>query len=346
MASTRSRLTNFIVRILCRFFLGPNKSVTEVRDSIARFNRFSKGKTGQGIDLEEIDDPVKGRWLHNTANDSGKVILYLHGGAFILRIPDAHSAMVSRLCKHLGASAFLPWYRLAPEHRFPAAPDDCLAAYQYLLERYSPENIFIMGDSAGGNLTLVMLNYIKQKQLPMPRAAVALSPITDFLQISSTWLMHTWHEPLFVIHPATSPQRYYLNEADLTHPLASPIYADLSGLPPVLLVAGGVEALRDDSVSYVREAIEDGVDAQVHIWEGQPHVHQLMDFLPEAKLAEQELFKWLESLPPLGTPVDKDKAWRKAVTLFNRRAVVGTLNRMTNGEQVDNLIRWGEKVEK
>ena len=117
--------------------------------------------------------------------------------------------MVSRLCAATGASAFMPWYRLAPEHPFPAAPEDCLAAYRYLLQTCPPEQIFIMGDSAGGNLTLSLLNLIKREQLPMPRGAVGLSPITDFGQVSSTWMMHEWIEPMFTVQAAVAPQGYY-----------------------------------------------------------------------------------------------------------------------------------------
>lgn len=336
MASTRSKILVFILRILSRLMFNPNKSVDDIRGAIARVDRFKQGKTGKGILVEALDSPLPGRWLRNTVNDSGKVILYLHGGAFMLRLPESHAAMVSRLCRGVGASAFLPWYRLAPEDQFPAAPVDCLAAYRYLLEQFTPENIFIMGDSAGANLTLATLNYIKRESLPMPRAAVALSPITDFLQISSTWLMHTWIEPMYNIQAAVSPQEHYLQGKNLMNPLASPIYGNLSGLPPVLLVTGGVEALRDDSVAYVRKAIESGVDAQVHIWQGQPHVHTLMDFLPESPLAEKEIFAWLKGLPALGASIDSEQNWRKAVTLFNRRPFFGVLKRKSNGDQIFN----------
>lgn len=146
--------------------------------------------------------------------------------------------------------------------------------------------------------------------------------------------MHTWVEPLFPVQAAVAPQQHYLEGKNLTDVLASPIYGDLAGLPPLLLVVGGVEALRDDSVGYVRKAVEAGVPARWHIWQGMPHVHMLMPFLPEAALAERELFAWLDGVAELKRSDSGEPAWRDAVTLFNRRPVTGTLRRSTNSEHV------------
>ena len=292
-------------------------------------------KLEPGVSAEEVQTPVPGRWLSNHQGSDERVLLYLHGGAFVLRLPEGHSEMVSRLCAGMGVSAFMPWYRLAPEHPFPAALDDCLAAYQHLLERHSADNVIVMGDSAGASLTLSLLNRLKQEKLPMPRAAVALSPITDFAQVSATWLLNTRFEPLARVQPFVAPQRHYLRGENLVNPLASPIYGDLAGLPPVLLVCGGNEALRDDSIGYVRKAIAAGVDARVHLWHGMAHVHTLKASLPETPLTEAAVFKWLAECQ--STP-DSLSRWRNAVALYNLRPMTGRLLVTTNGDEIASFL--------
>ncbi|NIB38886.1 alpha/beta hydrolase [Pseudomaricurvus alkylphenolicus] len=333
MASLRSKLTNTLVRVFMR--LRPTSG--SLQDFCRQYDRLDarkRGKLAPGVTRREINDPLNGRWLEHANSDRQKVILYLHGGAFIMRLPESHSQMVSRLCDLSGRSAFLPWYRLAPDHPFPAALEDCLAAYQYLLRNHSPDQIVVMGDSAGANLTLCLLNMIKQKQLPMPSAAVALSPITDFSQISATWMMHSWRDPMFPIQSLVSPQQHYLQGEHLRDALASPVFGDLKQLPPTLLVVGGDEALRDDSLVYTHKALEAGVDIQLHIWQGMPHVHMLMDFLPEAALAEKAVVRWLAELPR--RPQAALSAWRHAVHLFNRKPISGQLQHQINGEAVYN----------
>jgi monoterpene epsilon-lactone hydrolase len=334
MASIRSRFVNLTTRIITRLTFKPGTTPQDFRRMIAGYDRRKAGKVAADVVLEEINEPVEGRWLRNSSGDSGRVILYLHGGAFIIRMPESYAEMVSRLCKGIGASAFMPWYRLAPEHPFPAAAEDSFKAYQYLLKTHAPDQIVVMGDSAGGNLTLSLLNLVKQRGLPFPRAAVALSPITDFAEISSTWLMNKRLDPLFAMKPYALPQLHYLRGKHILDPAASPIYGDLEGLPPLLVVVGGVEALRDDGVGYVRKAVAAGVAAQVHIWQGMPHVHTLTNMLPEQRLAEAEIFHWFESLPASSERNSIDRLWPSAVILFNRRPLSGKLERFTNGQQV------------
>lgn len=333
MASIRSKLLNSVMRMGMRFLMRREVSVMQFRHFIARADRRQTGRLAPCISLEEQDSPFHGRWLRNSNCKSGKVIMYLHGGAFIVRMPELHSTMVSRLCHQIGASAFMPWYRLAPEHPFPAAPQDALAAYRYLLETHRPEDILLMGDSAGGTLTLALLNLIKAEGLANPVAAVAFSPPVDFAQISATWLMHSWTEPLYALQPVVSPQAHYLNCTNYTDPIASPIYGDLHGLPPVLLLVGGVEALRDDALGYARVASVSNTPVTLHIWQGMPHVHMLMDFLPETALAEQEVVKWLQAKLRLTADQPSDTtSLRDSVILFNRQAITGRLSRRSNSD--------------
>ncbi len=332
MASLRSKLLNTATRFASRLLFRPREDVTGFRKMFARTDRRRAGALAAGICTEEQEMPVAGRWLHNGDGAPDKVILYLHGGAFILRLPESHTAMVSLLCRELGASAFLPWYRLAPEHPFPAAPEDCLAAYRYLLESHAPGDIVVMGDSAGGNLTLSLLNQLKREGLPQPAAAVALSPPLDFAQISATWLLHRWTDPMYVVQPAVAPQRYYLNADQLTDPIASPVYGDLAGLPPVLLLVGSVEALRDDVMGYARAATLARTPVQVHVWGGMPHVHMLQPFLPETALARERVCDWVQCALRGEFAGSGPSCLKDVVILFNRRPLLGGVSRFSNSD--------------
>ncbi len=195
MPSARSQAVNFFTRIAYR----KQRVVTEYRPRYARMDDRVRVPLPAQLTIDKQADPIQGRWTRN-ADAARRVILYLHGGAFILRLPNTHTAFAAQFCAELGASAFLPWYRLAPEHPFPAAPEDCFAAYRLLLDAgYRPNDIVLMGDSAGGNLALSSLHLIRRAGLPCPAAAVAFSPITDFAEISATWRLNRWRDPMYVV---------------------------------------------------------------------------------------------------------------------------------------------------
>ncbi len=324
MPSVRSRALNFLTRIATRIAYRKPREVTEYRPRYAQRDARARVSLPPGLVIEEQVDPIAGRWIRNAASPR-KVILYLHGGAFVLRLPNTHTAFAAGFCADLAASAFLPWYRLAPEHPFPAAPEDCLAAYRHLLAGgYRASDIVLMGDSAGGNLVLSLLHLIGRAELPRPRAAAVFSPITDFAQISATWRLNQWRDPMYVVQGAVSPQRHYLQGANPLDPVASPYYGELRGFPPVLIVVGSVEALLDDATSFVKKAVEAGVSARVQIWKGMPHAFLLYDFLPETALARRAVVGWLQE-------VAADKAsHRSCVEVLDRTALTGRLRRETN----------------
>ncbi len=329
MPSARSQAVNFFTRIATRIAYRKQSVVTEYRPRYARMDDRVRVPLPAQLTIDEQADPIQGRWIRN-ADAARRVILYLHGGAFILRLPNTHTAFAAQFCAELGASAFLPWYRLAPEHPFPAAPEDCFAAYRFLLDAgYRPNDIVLMGDSAGGNLALSSLHLIRRAGLPCPAAAVAFSPITDFAEISATWRLNRWRDPMYVVQGAVQPQRHYLQGASPVDPIASPYYGDLAGFPPILLVVGGVEALLDDSVSFVKKAVEAGVAAKVQIWKGMPHVFLLYGFLPETALARRAVVAWIGAV--LGEQTLGIKAPHKScVEVFDRAAFTGRLRRETN----------------
>ena len=329
MPSIRSKLLNFTTRQMMRFIFRREKPVESYRAVFARLD--PKRPLPSGIDVADVDGPVTGRWLKNSASNSPQTILYLHGGAFSMRLLNGHSAMVSDFCAKSGASAFMPFYRLAPEHAFPAAPDDCLAAYRWLLdEGRRPDDIVIMGDSAGASLSLVLLHLIKRERWPMPRGVIALSPITDAAQISATWRQNRHLDPMYVVQAHVNPARWYFAGQHPMNPAISPYYGDFSGFPPFYLMVGGVEALLDDSIGMVRKAVESGIPAKVQVWCGMPHVFPLISLLPEAGLAVQEIVKWLALLRAPQVPMAKEDLYKSCVEWIDLQPVFHRLTRETN----------------
>ena len=226
------------------------------------------------------------QWIGADNADTGRVILYLPGGAYVIRSPNVHTGMVSRLCSLTGARALMAFYRLAPEHPFPACLDDALLAYQWLLDQgIAAENIAIAGDSAGGGLTLSTLLALKQNGMPMPACAYMLSPLLDVTdQAPSRWKNARSDSALPAANErAVNPRPLYLGDNDPSDPIVSPINGDFSGLPPLYIQVSDSEMLLDDSLRLARRGHTYDVEVKVDIFRKVPHVWQVMAFLPESR---------------------------------------------------------------
>jgi hypothetical protein len=177
----------------------------------------------------------------------------------------------------------MPSYRLSPEHRYPAALDDCVVAYQWLLAQgFAPDHIVVAGDSAGGNLTLALLLRLRDEALPLPCGAVALSPVADLTFGGDSIHRNDGVDDMFSAEMMEPLVPVYLSQRSLrTHPHVSPVFGDYAGLPPLLLVVGSTELLLDDSVRVFQRA----PNAQLLVWHGMPHVFPALDFLPQARAA-------------------------------------------------------------
>jgi acetyl esterase/lipase len=198
-------------------------------------------------------------------------ILHLHGGWFNWGTAQAYRHLAGHIAAQAKAAAFIPDYRLAPEHPFPAAIEDAQAVYRELANR-GMRKIAITGDSAGGNLALVLLSLTASpKSSVVPVGAVALSPVTDLAFTGKSWETRAAAEPYFTQSQAAGLVKAYLGNASATDPLASPLYGDLAGLPPLRVHVGDDEALLDDSRRYVERAVAAGVDAKLDVWEGMAH---------------------------------------------------------------------------
>jgi epsilon-lactone hydrolase len=234
--------------------------------------------------------------LRIASADDTRALLYIHGGGFVAGVPANHRPLTWRLAEKLGVPVFAIDYRLAPEHPFPAALEDCVAAYRALLESgLSPSAIVIAGDSAGGNLTLATALKLKALDLPQPAALVCLSPATDWDETPSR-LTNVRADALFVPAMFATVPAAYCPGCDTSDPLISPLRGDLAGLPPTLIQCSGAEMLRDDGVFMAEKLNAAGVAATLEVWPGVFHVWHLMaDILPEGRRAIDAVVKFIQS---------------------------------------------------
>jgi monoterpene epsilon-lactone hydrolase len=243
--------------------------------------------------------PFDGEWIEPVASDHpayGRRILYLHGGAYIAMSPRTHRSVTSRLAAGADARLFALDYRLAPEHPFPAALEDALAVWHALSADTPPSNIAVAGDSAGGGLALALLVALRDAREPLPAAAVLFSPWTDLAATGSSHIDNDAADPLFFGSWVAPMARHYLGATPATNPLASPVYADLTGLPPLLVQVGDSEVLLDDSRRVAETARRCGVDVRLEIWPGVPHAWQVFaPILPEARAALSDAGAFIRS---------------------------------------------------
>ena len=236
-------------------------------------------------------------WISATEHEAERVILYLPGGAYVMRMPNVHTAMVSRLCRNANAKALMAYYRLAPEHPFPACLDDALLAYQWLLDQgIPPGRIAIAGDSAGGGLTLSTLLGIKERKLPMPGCAYMLSPLLDVSDHSPSRWKNALSDAALPApqQRALNPRPMYLGENEIDDPMVSPINGDFSGLPPLYIQVSDSEMLLDDSLRLARRGHTYDVEVTVDLWHKVPHVWQIFAFLPESSEALEKSARFLQ----------------------------------------------------
>jgi epsilon-lactone hydrolase len=238
---------------------------------------------------------VAAEWVIPAGVAGARVIMYLHGGAYQIGSPATLRHLVGLLSASAKARAFSVDYRLAPEHPFQAAVDDAVAAYRWLLAAgHDAASVAIAGDSAGGGLTLATLVALRDAGDPLPAAAVAMSPWTDLALTGES--LRTRADADVLLKPAGMPQTaaLYLAGADPRHPYASPLYADLHGLPPILIQVGDAEVILDDSRRSAARALAAGVDVTLDVWDEMPHVFQAFaGLLPEADEAVAQIGNWL-----------------------------------------------------
>jgi len=231
-------------------------------------------------------DGLSAEWITPQHAGQDKVMYYLHGGGYVICSVSTHQRLIATIAKKAGVRAFAINYRLAPEYVFPAALEDAVKGYKYLLNQgFSPKKIFIAGDSAGGGLAVATLLELRNKNIPLPCAAVCISPWTDLEGTGNSHTANARTEKLLDLESVHRWGKVYAGNETLRHPQVSPIHADLSGLPPLFIQVSNSEILLDDAVRLHEKAMSCGVESTLEKWNGLVHVWQVHTFLPEAKKA-------------------------------------------------------------
>jgi monoterpene epsilon-lactone hydrolase len=257
-----------------------------------------------GTTVETVDaDGVPSEWIRPAvAAASDACILYLHGGGYVIGSCNTHRPLASHLAARSGLPVLLVDYRLGPEHVFPAAVDDALTAYAWLLAAgFEPGRVVVAGDSAGGGLTLVTLLALRDRGLPQPALGVGLSPWTDLTLSGDSMSSMADLDPMVKRDGLQRMADWYLGAGDPRAPLASPLFADPTGMPPLLIHVGEVETLRDDAVRFAELAEAAGVDVTLEVWPEMIHVwHAFGAAVPESDAAVTRVAEFINQR--LGAP--------------------------------------------
>ena len=242
-----------------------------------------------------VANGVDAEWISAPGAAADRAVLYLHGGGYILGSVNTHRDLIGRISRAAQARILALNYRLAPEHPFPAAVDDALAGYRYLLDHgLKPARIAVAGDSAGGGLTVATLVAIRDAGLPLPAAGACLSPWVDMEGKGDSMTTRAQADPVVQREGLVGMAQAYLAGKDPRTPLASPLHADLKGLPPLLIQVGDAETLLDDSTRIAERARATGVQVKLEVWPEMIHVWQLFaSFLPEGQEAVEGIGKFI-----------------------------------------------------
>ena len=268
--------------------LPPSDSLTTA-ERRAQYERAEKVfPTPPEVKVERVNAPTApAEWLRPPSAAPGRVVLYLHGGGYVIGSPRSHRHLAAAIASAASASALLLDYRLAPEHPYPAAVEDATAAYRWLLDQaIVPGHIVIAGDSAGGGLTVATLLALREARVPLPAAGVCISPWVDLTCGGASYATKADADPIVRRAGVEQMAQAYLGATPPRTPLASPLFADLRGLPPLLIHVGTDEVLLDDAVQLADRAKAAGVDATLEVYDHMVHVwHWFLPMLDEAQTA-------------------------------------------------------------
>ena len=291
--SLRSRFWRMVLRGMIK---NQKTTIVALRANSAN-NSKMLGKVSKTTQVERIDiDGIQAEWLKPLGASQVKVILYLHGGGYVTGSIEDHRMMCGLLAESAGMKVLIPEYRLAPEYPFPAAVDDSLKVFHWLVAHgYLPDNIVIGGDSAGGGLSLAVVLALKEKNAPLPAAVICLSPWADLALTGQSHTTKAKAEAILTKDVLHEWAICYADESNLTNPLVSPVHGDFHGFPPLLIQVGGEEILLDDSILLAEKARSAGVDVTLKIWDGMWHVWQALgDMIPENKKTFEEIGQFVQ----------------------------------------------------
>ena len=286
-----SQLDKVITDVVATFgSWGPGTTLAQMRKDWD--DLFADVSPTVGAKSESVDaGGVKAEWITAPGAAADRVILYFHGGGYVLGSIKSHRDMCERLSRAAQARVLLLDYRLAPEHPFPAPVEDARSAYRWLLKQgIRPQRVAFAGDSAGGGLTFAALLAVKQAGDPMPACAAPLSPWVDLEALGESMVSKDAEDPMVKKHLVMEMAKTYIGGGNLRDPLAAPLYGDLRGLPPLLIQVGSRETLLDDAVRMADKAKKAGVEAQLDVVPGMIHVWQIFaNRLDEGEQAIQKI---------------------------------------------------------
>ena len=276
MPSVRGRLANILVKLVVKRWPQDNPTAL-VRRARRIFGEPKLPGFGQlrGVKIEQLSQDVRGEWLTpDQLRLPEAVLLYIHGGGYVSCSPRSHRPISGALARRIGCRVFSLDYRLAPENPFPAAAEDAVKAAQWLMaSRVKPGNLALAGDSAGGGLVIATLAQLRELGLPLPACGVCMSPWVDLTgEFSCT---NTTSCAMFFPRDGLAFAKVYLNGASARSTLASPLLADLKGLPPLLIQVANSEMLYDDSMRLNEKAAASGVQTSLRVYDRVPHVWQM-----------------------------------------------------------------------
>jgi monoterpene epsilon-lactone hydrolase len=281
MASWQAHAIDAALRLIVKRRLPQDLDIPKLR---ARIEKMAQ-RPPKGVRISQARVGCLGEWVEvpGVAADA-PVMLYLHGGGYVVCSPRTHRPITAFFAT-AGFRVFCPDYRMAPEHPFPAALDDALASYEGLLSReVRPGMIVVAGDSAGGGLTLALLVALRDRKRPLPAAAALLSPWTDLAITGETSRTNAKRDAYITGPAAARTAALYFGNADPRDPFVSPLYADLHGLPPIIIHVGEREVLRDDSTRLAERLRATGSEVVLSVWPVLPHVWQIFHrMVPEGR---------------------------------------------------------------
>lgn len=281
MPSLRARLVNRYIRSTFRKLPLPDIDSVKLREAVeSRVLPFLP----KGVAREEVETAVKGEWLRPSVIEPGRMLLYLHGGGYVFGSPRTHRPITYALALAANAPVFSAAYRLAPEHPCPAAIEDALAAWNWLIATgRRPEEIYVGGDSAGGGLTLALLQALRDKGAAMPGGAFLFSPWADLAARGGSIAENAESDAMFTADSIRRGGAKYAGALALDDPRVSPLYGRFEGLPRMIVFASNSELLRDDSVRIAEKARAAGVDVDLRVEDGLIHVWPLFKpLMPES----------------------------------------------------------------
>ena len=291
-----------VVAMLWSVQRGGNPTLEEMRAGWEKFaSRFTPA---DDLSFEAIDaDGVPAEWTRAPGSDESRVILYFHGGGYTLGSIASYRDFTGRISRATACRMLSVGYRLAPENPFPAAVEDAAAAYRWLLRQgVPPERVLFAGDSAGGGLALAALVFLRDAGERLPAGAMCVSPSTDLAKEGESMRTKAEVDPIITYDTSMAHAlRYVGKTGNLKNPLASPLYADLHGLPPLLILVGTNETLLDDSTRLAAKTRAAGVETEFEIWEGMIHIWPFFAaVLPEGQQAIERMGVFARNRVPKG----------------------------------------------